>query len=80
MDSLFDFFIPVIVLLAALQGLYFLNLWVKKNYGEHSQSDKLVLEHKKEVQELKDRVSALEKIVTEDQYDLKREFDKLDAA
>lgn len=35
---------------------------------------------KTELSKLKERIAILEKIVTNDKYDLKKEFDKLDAA
>ena len=35
---------------------------------------------KQEIQELKNRIATLEKIVTDDSYNLKKQFDDLDAA
>jgi len=37
-------------------------------------------QHEKQIAKLEERIAVLEKIITEDKYDLKREFDKLDAA
>ena len=37
-------------------------------------------DYKQEIQELKDRIATLEKIVTDDSYALKKQFDDLDAA
>jgi len=36
--------------------------------------------HKKKIAELEERIKVLERIVTDQKYDLKKEFDKLDAA
>jgi len=37
-------------------------------------------EFKKEIQILRERIEILEKIVTDDKYELKKEFEKLDVA
>ena len=81
MDEFLPFFVIVIVFSFVIYIVKMSNehekqkMKIKSGFFESENND-----FKQEIQELKDRIVTLEKIVTDGNYDLKKEFDKLDAA
>ena len=81
MEQVLPFFVIIVVFIFVI--------YMTKMGNEH-QKEKLKIKsgvfetenaaYKQEIEELKERVAVLEKIVTNDKYDLKKEIDKLDAA
>ena len=81
MDELFPIFVIGIVFAFVIYIVKMSNehekqkMKIKSGFFERENDD-----IKQEIQELKERIVTLEKIVTDDNFDLKKEFDKLNAA
>ncbi len=67
-------FITIVSVTAIVGGIF--QTWLKTRQQQNS-SEQLSGEQKKQIAELEERIKVLEAIVTDSNYDLKREFENL---